>query len=277
MSNAQADAVLAALSDPGTLRPFPTVAARLLQLPADAELMELAQLIECDPAVSLELLRLANSSLYGFTGQIRSVNHAVVILGFREVRSLALSLASGQVFGGGSKQHGQNLWKHSLGCAAIARCLAPLIPGADADEAFLGGILHDVGKLVFFDVIPDDYESATANLDAYQITDAESDAFGITHQEIGQQCAEQWGLPIELNEVIAAHHDFEISGPGTEVLHVVQTANCLARQWGIGCEPPGEDDEPLPVPELSVPAEDLEQVRTEALSAFEALHSSCAA
>jgi len=275
--NTQTNAVLAALDDLTSLRPFPTVATRLLQLSdADADLTELAGIIECDPAVSLHLLRVANSSVYGFSGQIRSVQHAVVILGFREVRNMALGLASGQVFGQGGQQQGAELWQHSLGCAAVARSLATYYPGASPDEAFLGGILHDVGKLIFFDVIPDDYASTTADLDPYMIAQVETDSFGITHQEIGQHCADEWELPMELNDVIRFHHDFDEPEVESDLLDVVKAANCLARYWELGSgETQTEETEPTEQLGLKLSEPELQQVRESAEAGYEALCASC--
>lgn len=272
------DIIMNALDELAVLRPFPGVATRLLQVsPTDLDARELASVIECDPAISLQLLRVANSAVYGFSGQIRSVSHAVVVLGFREVRTLALSLASGSIFGGGGQEHGVGLWNHSLGCAAVARSLANHFPGSSGDEAFLGGILHDVGKLVFFDAIPDDYAPAIRNVGPLNIAAFEMDEFGITHQEVGQQCADTWGLPIELNDVIAFHHVFDAEAAvDSDLLKVVRNANCLARWWGLGSD---ESEEPDTIAGdfLDLSDEELEQIRESATADYSALRSICAA
>lgn len=272
--------VMTALDNLQSLRPFPTVATRLLQLGDAADLRELAGIIECDPAVSLQLLRVANSSLYGFAGQIRSLSHAIVILGYREARNLALSLASGQLFGQGGRESGMCLWHHSLGCAVVARSLCEFVPAASPDEAFLGGILHDVGKLVFLDVIPDEYTRATRNLDPFVIEEVESSQFGITHQQVGEQCAEEWGLPRDLRDVIATHHHFTpLDDSETSLVGVVRIANCLAQEWAVGTQ----DGLDMPTESaclastIDLTAEQLEQLRESALDAYAELASTCAA
>jgi putative nucleotidyltransferase with HDIG domain len=242
----------------------------------DPDLRELVTIIECDPTISLQLMRVANSAVYGFPGQIKSVNHAVVILGFREVRNVALALASGEVFGQG-KGHGKELWRHSLGCAAVARCLAKHVEGASADEAFLGGILHDIGKLIFIDAIPDQYIPATKDLDPFAISEVEADHFGITHQEVGQICADEWGLPLELNDVIGGHHVFaDDPSMESENMIVVRSANYLARLWGLGTpvpqQPPAAEADAL---NLHLTPEELLHLRAVSMAAYQGLHRTC--
>ena len=111
------------------LRPFPVVASRVLAVcnAEDADVMELAEVMQCDPAMSLRLLQIANSAKYGYCGSIATVEQAIVVLGFRAVRNLALSVSAQAVFNEGKTagQARQKLWQHSLACAAVARQLAP--------------------------------------------------------------------------------------------------------------------------------------------------------
>ena len=142
-----------ALQSESTLRPFPAVASQILSICEDPNVRprDLANTIQCDPAVSLQVLRIANSSMYGFAGEIRTVDHAIVVLGFRAVKNLAISAAAAGMFelGEVAKESRQRLWKHSLACASISGRLATRVDIL-ASEAFLAGIVHDVGKLVFF-------------------------------------------------------------------------------------------------------------------------------
>ncbi len=269
--------LMAALDDPSAVRPFPTVASKLLSIPdsGHADFSELTTVLECDPAVCLELLRVANSSLYGFPGQINSVRHATVILGFREVKNLAVSLAAKDVFHSGNKALGMELWFHSLGCAVVARRIAKHWPEATPDEAFLGGILHDIGKLVFLNALGDQYLEVIEGCTPFNVTSVEEQHFGISHEEIGQRCSEQWGLPIHLDDVIGYHHDLE-EAQESQLLSVVQAANCLSRVWGVGCEPHDAGIGDLTRLRLPVCLETLEAAREPSFDAYEALKSSCA-
>ena len=270
-------ALMAALDDPAAVRPFPTVASKLLSIPdsGHADFSELTTVLECDPAVCLELLRVANSSLYGFPGQINSVRHATVILGFREVKNLAVSLAAKDVFHSRDKALGMDLWFHSLGCAVVARRIAQHWPDANPDEAFLGGILHDIGKLVFLNALGEQYLDVINGCTPFTITSVEEEHFGISHEKIGQQCSDKWGLPMHLDDVIGFHHDLA-EAQESQLLNVVQAANCLSRIWGIGCEKRAEGIEDLGRLDLPVSLEALETAKEPSLDAFEALKSSCA-
>ena len=219
------------------LKPFPTVASRLLQVTGDdhSHVTDLATIIATDPAITSQLMRLANSSAFGFVGQIRSVNHAVVVLGRRQIRNLAVALAAGQLFQEGPTAHDARraLWEHALGCAALARVLASFARQTLPDEAFLAGILHDVGKLVFLDAVADQYVEATREADSSQIVDIEHHVFGTTHQELGQRCADEWGLPWELNEAIRFHHVSTNEDFGSEISAVIAAANVLSKVWRL--------------------------------------------
>lgn len=270
-------ALKSALEEPGAVRPFPMVASKLLGIPdtGGADFGELATIIECDPAICLELLRVANSSLYGFPGQINSVQHATVILGFREVKNLAVSLAAKDVFDSDNAALGKDLWFHSLGCAVVARNISGHWAEASPDEAFLGGILHDIGKLMFLNTLGEEYLAAIGDATPFTITGIEEDRFGITHEQIGQRCSEEWGLPMHLDDVIGFHHDLD-EAQDSHLLATVQAANCLSRVWGIGCEPHEAEVEELAQLNLPVSVEELESAREPSEEAYEALKSSCA-
>lgn len=273
--------LVATLDELPQLRPFPTVAARVLTVCncPDADVMELAEIMQCDPAMSLRLLRIANSAQYGYSGEISSVEHAIVVLGFRAVRNLALSVSALSVFNEGTsaKAARQHLWQHSLGCAAVARSLAPHVSRITPDEAFLAGIMHDVGKLVFFDIVPDDYAAVSRESDSFSIIEFENRLFGVNHQEIGERCGEEWGLPGEINEAISFHHAPDLARTSEELVAVISAANQLAHAWRIGIagEPERAPIDDFLRTDLSLDADLLEQIQQDVPAEYNELRRTC--
>ena len=282
--------ILDRLNEVSDLRPFPAAATRLVSACQSAETSSkhLAEIIQCDAALATRLLRLANSSMYGCSSQIRTIDHAVVVLGYRAVRNLALSVAGATVFAHGTEAQNEQerLWEHSLGCAAVARLLARHVPGMLPDEAFLAGIFHDVGKLVFYDLACDEYTALTEQM-AYEPNSAavvtevahEMQAFGATHTQLGQSCGENWGLTDEINHAIGFHHDPEDTPEYFELVALTHAADCLSKAWQIGTQEEFLDTESMSMAdilgELGINEATVTHVRTEAENAFAELLQTC--
>ncbi len=262
------------------LRPFPAVASQILSICDDPDVRprDLTEVIQCDPAVALRLLRVANSSVYGFAGEIRSIDHAIVVLGFRTVRDLAVAAAAADMFADSDQADAARtkLWLHSLACGSVARALAGELAVAPG-EAFLAGIVHDVGKLVFFDVLPQEYQEITREADSTTIFNAEEAAFGVSHPLLGQRCAEQWGLPAEIHAAIAHHHAPESTGQAADLVSLVCVADALAHGWQLGDDNGSEQeiDAAMERTGLSFTAAQLDDIRTQSVIDLETLQESC--
>ena len=226
------------LSKSAEVRPFPAAVTRLTAAchdpNADGKVFE--SIIECDPALSGKILRLANSPLFCPSGTVKSIPHAVSLLGLRKLKSVAMSVAGAAMFssGDGATAQRKKLWDHSIGCAVVARCLADLVPGVDKDEAFLGGVFHDVGKLLFYDTIPAEYSEVTASFAGGQLVEEERFLFGVTHEEVGLVSATSWELPAEISTAIRWHHDPDSADDFARYAAVTHAADGLARVWCIG-------------------------------------------
>ncbi len=264
------------------LRSFPQVATQILTACDDPSTSpaDLSRIIQCDPSLSVRILRVANSSIYGYSGEIATIERAVVALGFRKMKNIAVSAAAGDVFDGGNaatREHCQKLWLHSLATGAIAGLIAHH-RNVNADEAFLAGVVHDVGKLIFLDMLEDKYAAATQDSNALTITQTEMEAFGIDHQQLGERCAEEWGLPAVISSAIACHHEPDNAYDSEDVASIVCVADSLARFLSIG-GPSGEKNELEAVLELcnfDASADDLEtQIAEPARAAFEVIKAAC--
>lgn len=195
---------------------FPPIAIRLLHLVADENvaISQVLELLRSDPAFSAEILRRANSSLFGFSSQISSLQHALVVLGLRRVRSLTMTVATGMYLKK-ALQIGElrRCWRHTLACALLTEELARAC-SVHLDVAYTAGLLHDVGRLGLLVAHPEEYAAflkmaneRAAGQDSYDFLDAEKAAFGLDHCAAGHLLAEQWKLPQEFNLITGRHHD----------------------------------------------------------------------
>lgn len=219
-----------------SLRPMPVVANQVIvACNADSiSARELSELIECDIALSVRLVQTANSPLYGMGGEIKSVQHAAVILGRRALRDMAITIASAEVFASGnpaSQQARKALWDHSVASGVAAKLLAARTNAVVPEEAFLAGIVHDVGKLIFYDYDTDRYAHIQAVSKSTTAVQVEEEEFGIAHPCIGQKCGDDWGLPDDITEGILFHHDPKSADVFGDLPPTLFAANQLAKLW----------------------------------------------
>ena len=219
------------------IKPFPEIANRILKACDDpsATSNTLCELIQGDPGISLKIIEVANSSAYGLSGEVRTLQHAVVVLGFRALKNLALSVAASDVFNetGDSAQARAELWEHSLAVACIANALSGKA-GISAEEAFLSGVVHDAGKLVLLDVAPEQYVAATESVTFRSIVDTERTHFGTDHQELGMRCADEWGLPFEISEAMGSHHNIVNDEDNDPLVELVGLSGRAGTTLGVG-------------------------------------------
>ena len=222
------------------VRPFPAAVTRLLAACQDskATAATFESIIECDPALSIRLLRLVNSPLFGLTDKVKDIAHAVVLVGNTRLKTLAMSVAGASMFTGSdeAQQYRTSLWNHSVGCAVVAQQLGKKVPGVHTDNAFLSGIFHDVGKLLFYDIAPKEYSELSRACNHEQLIGEEAFIFGKTHEEIGLQSSHSWDLPNEIKYAIGWHHR-PTEAPGFEEhTTLIGIADQLAHHWGIGSD-----------------------------------------
>ena len=242
----QAARALAQLRDLPTL---PAVAVRLLNLTSnlDSEINDVCDLLKSDQTLTAKLLALASSAHTGRSKPAETVNDAVVALGFNTVRTVVLTLKIFEVFGPRTEADAAGFdraefWKHAIGVACTSRRIAQQSPKLKINpaEAFVAGILHDLGKVALDAVFPKAYAraAALANERHTDIADCESEILGLDHTVAGRQLAENWGLPRRYRDVIWLHHLAMESLPGSVeapgLVALVQLADVLARERRIG-------------------------------------------
>lgn len=206
---------------------------RLIEDP-DSSSADIAKAVGKDPSFTLRLLRVANSSLYGFSSPVTTVAKAVSIIGTSQIRALALSMSVAKTFAGlpNALVSMENFWRHSLYCALIARRLAKFCRGRDPDTLFTAGLLHDIGELVIFNRLPGQSEEALLAVldsqDQLQIHEAEQQAMGLDHAAVGGELARLWQIPAQLQECIACHHDIARAQHYPKEAALIHLANVFA-------------------------------------------------
>jgi putative nucleotidyltransferase with HDIG domain len=225
---------------------FPPIAIRLLQLVSseDVALRQVIELLRADPAFSAEILRRANSSLFGTRQPVSSLQHALVVLGLRRVRSLTMTVASGMYLKAALEiAELRRCWRHTLACALLTEELARAC-SVHEDLAYTAGLMHDIGRLGLLVAHPVEYakllRSAAKRRAAeedYDLLDHEKEVFGADHCATGNWLAEQWNLPEEFRVITGRHHD-PPAGAALDLLGLVHLGCRLADALGFHVVPP---------------------------------------
>jgi putative nucleotidyltransferase with HDIG domain len=193
------------------LPPFPAIAHRVLALVSheDLAIRELGDLVKMDPSFSAELLRFANSALFGSRHQVKSVSQAIVLLGLDRVKTMATLVAVNRMVRSSVRMEAlRRVWVHSLATALIAE-EAARVSGLAADAAYTAGLLHNLGTLGLMSAYPEEYSrmlEVTQDF-GFDLLQTERDLFDIDHCLAGCYLAQDWDFPDELAAAIAVHHE----------------------------------------------------------------------
>jgi len=228
------------------LKNLPTlssVAGQALQLAADdsATFERLAELVKSDPAISLKLLRIANSASRGLSQPVTSVERAIRLLGLEAVKSAILSIQVLDIMKSSGKHNkDRELWIHSLAVATMCRFIAEKTAAADPEVAFAVGLLHDMGKIALASSADVGYLECVGDIEEAEepLLDAEKRIFGFHHTEAGKILAEKWGLSELLINCIWLHHQpidtVDAPGASTAFIRLLTAADILCRRQDVG-------------------------------------------
>ena len=224
------------------LPPFPAIVTRLLELTRNHEsnIDHLVQVVETDPAITARLLRISNSPYYSFQRQISTVRESIIVLGFNEVRRLALNLTIHKnLMNRGRGEHFDQLhfWRHSLAVAIIAKKLAIDTQLVDPEEAYAAGLLHDIGKSLLEQHGKLSYSQFIEYVDQQPSVSLEEEQriIGASHDIIGALYASHSGLPETLVNAILFHHRMipaDLDQKSTNLVALIALADFIA--WGHG-------------------------------------------
>ncbi|MBN1522184.1 MAG: HDOD domain-containing protein [Candidatus Aureabacteria bacterium] len=201
---------------------------------------QVGKVIQSDVALTSKILKLVNSAFYGFPNRISTVTHAIVILGFNAVRSTAMSVSVFDSFGGGGETEGFDrmaFWKHSIGCGAASRILAKRLNIKELEEAFIAGLLHDIGLIILDQFVHEEFVKVMKQVKEKDILirDAEKELLdGVTHNDLGAWLGRKWNMAPALIEVIEAYPNPSSASDNYLLVSIVHAADILTRALDIG-------------------------------------------
>ena len=227
---------------------IPVVATKVMQLieSESATAEELARVVASDPAVAARVLKISNSSFYGCQRQIQTLSHAIVVLGFGTLKSLVVAASVKQVY----QPYGlteKMLWEHSFGAGLAARIIASKTRLVSEEEAFLGGLFHDIGKIIMNTVDKQKYQDVMQRCynDGLTYEEAERRVYSYTHSEVGGLVIKKWNFPDMLMRAVLKHHALEFAEDEDayqiNLTCVVALANLICHKAGVGIREADED------------------------------------
>ncbi len=229
---------LALIDELGELPAMPTTVSRVINLLSDpdANMREVTQTISRDPALTARILRVSNSVLYGGAQEVTSLDRALVRLGLRTARSIAIVTATRSLFPTGDddmESWARRLWQHSVETGVAARRIARIAGSVDPEEAFVAGLLHDIGKVVMLIKCTDAFHRIVrAQASGADGLAAERDELGFDHALLGGALAERWGLARELVQAVHRHHWPDDADEPDTLVDIVALADHIAHVYG---------------------------------------------
>jgi putative nucleotidyltransferase with HDIG domain len=227
-----------------TAKTLPHVAIRLTKLISDenSTMQDFEDIMKMDPTLVLRLLRVVNSAYYALEQKVDSISRAVVVIGMNNLRNMIVTEALKDIFKENQEESGfsrNRLWLH---CAAVSICsqmISERIFGQNGEDAFLCGILHDIGMIVEDQTAHDLFNHAyTAySQDTRPIIDHEKEIIGTDHCDVGHLLAKDWKLPFEVQEGIKQHHKVLKEVSYSSITGIVQISEYIVSKLGYTAIP----------------------------------------
>ena len=234
----RAEILVGAVDDLPTI---PIVATKVLQLldNPDVSVEEVADLMLSDQVMTARVMKLINSPVYKPTQEITSLKRALVYLGLRHVRELALTTSVINAFDGTSGALELNaFWEHSFGVGMVSKTIAQKIGYQDLEKAYIAGIIHDLGEVFLSNFLREPFMDVLEYIKAHpvKLVDAEAELLGTTHCEIGLCMARKWNFPDAYCDVIAYHHSPTEATVDPILCAIVNLADlfCTVRELNYG-------------------------------------------
>jgi putative nucleotidyltransferase with HDIG domain len=230
---------------------LPAVAIKVLEATGsdDASAKQVTDLISSDQSLTTRILQLLHRADTGVRSDVDTVDRAVVLLGFDAVRSMALAVSVFHTLGQSPKKRGvgaqavhfsrEEFWKHAVAAACCAELLAEKL-NLSASDAFVCGLLHDLGKVALDAALPKSFDRVVEAADLLRgnIADLERSIIGLDHMVVGKRLAERWGLPLPIRECIWLHGQVPAALPQTvkspKLVNLVTLADILVREQHLG-------------------------------------------
>ncbi|MGF7057619.1 HDOD domain-containing protein [Brassicibacter mesophilus] len=205
----------------------------------DSTVKDLEKEILKDQSLTSQVLKLANSTHYGYSRRISTISEATVLLGFQTIKSIALTTSVNthllkELPGYGLKK--DMLWQQSLACAIISRLISKKTKICHPEQAYIAGLLRDIGKVILNCYVTSEFYKIIdkVNDEGSTFIEAEEEILGYNHAQVGANIARKWNFPANLVEAIEYHHSPEAAMIDHELVSIVHIADALAMMLGIG-------------------------------------------
>ncbi len=231
----RAEIVVGAVDDLPTI---PIVATKVLQLlnNPDVRVEEIADLMLTDQVMTARVMKLLNSPVYKPTQEISSLKRALVYLGLRHIRELALTTSVIDAFDTRTGALELNaFWEHSFAVGMVSKIIAKKIGFKDSEKAYISGILHDLGEVFLSSFLRDPFIKVLDHVETHSVKllDAEEELLGTTHCEIGLSMARKWNFPDSYCDVISYHHNPAQAKVDPVLCSIVNLADLLCTVRGL--------------------------------------------
>ncbi len=198
----------------------------------DTSISQLGEVVEKDQGIVSKIMKLVNSTFFGLRSKVRNIPHAIVLLGFNTVRNAVVSVSIIDSFDKGKITEDfdiKDFWKHSISVAVTSRYLAEEAKVGSPDDCFIGGLLHDMGKVILVQHFPDVFNKIVASTKESKSSffDVEKTECPFNHARIGGHLAKKWRLPEGLVDAIKGHHSVSTSATDFELLSIIHSADVI--------------------------------------------------
>lgn len=240
MSKEKVEAIIKTIE---TLPPLPAISASVMAAlnSPDVSIIDVTELIEKDISLATQILKVANSPAYGAISTISTIQHAIMMLGLNEVRSLLLAFAVQEFFNQKpeDKELRNRFWIHSRVCSYTAVLLAHHFKQKDTSSFFLTGLIHDIGKLVLDQFMHAEFQQILSYTRKQECTfrEAEKEILGVSHYQIGGKLLQQWNFPKQVTVQVFRHHTPWQDQDFTEGSFIIFMADILTKIAGFPCLP----------------------------------------
>lgn len=218
------------LHNPDALPVMPELATRLMRTleREDTSLVEVAELIERDPSLTVKVLRLANSAAVGATRSVANIRDAANLIGMRRLREMSLAACVANLFPNKVRFDRERFWRHGLATAGHAKVLAELC-GLDPDTAYIAGLVMRIGRVLMLMVEPEIVARCDELNDAPDsLIEHEVEWLGCSHLEVSAALAQRWNFPLEIVDALVAARDPLVAYPFSPLGAVLRLASTLA-------------------------------------------------
>jgi putative nucleotidyltransferase with HDIG domain len=251
------------------MRPMPTSVTRILNAldePNNTAGM-ISDLIGLDQALAASVLQMANSAGMGFNSVCSNIQDAVMRLGFKRVKVLVLGAASSGPLTrrlNGYRLGAGELWNHSVATAVTAQWISQFLHYADSEEAYVGGLLHDMGKLILDQYMNVDYMKIVELMKNYNLAlwQVEEKLLGIDHSMVGSLMAQKWNFPLPLVDAIRYHHAPSLARSKQQLGAIINVANALSKdERALAIDPNGQNVHPEAMRILNIDEPQLQRMK----------------